>query len=219
MKVFINATECIKKLAENNIKIGKVYFSQLKTSGKIPHHYNPSSKRKIYIYDEVFHALKDIRDPTRDPQREANSKTRNNDDLFDENNIPDNSLATMSPEEKKKYNEDMADKLKKLEEMSSAEENASRPKVDSKASEWNTFKIMQQGLNYEIDRKVKERGLISISDAKAAIEIVFSPINHGLDNIPFELKSKFPTVSDEVIQWLLDRNNQIKIDVQNIPFE
>ena len=217
MTVFINATECIKKLAENNIKIGKGYFSQLKKNGKIPHKYNPSSKRKIYIYDEVFSALKDMKDPTRDPQREANRRARENDDLFDDKNIPEESLATMNEEERKKYTADMASKYKKLESMSNEEENATRPTESSGAAEWNTFKIKQQGLNYEIDRKVKERSLMSLSEFKAVLEVVLSPLNHGLDNLAFELKAKFPDVSDEIIHWVLERTNQFKIDVQNVP--
>lgn len=216
MSILINATECIKKLAESDINIKKGYFSQLKKSEKIPHQYNPASKTKIYVYDEVFNALKDMKDPTRDPQREANRRTHEDDDLFDDKNIPEKSLATLSDAERTKYYADIASKYEQLEMMSSDEENQSRPTKDSSATVWNTFKIMQQGLNYEIDRKVKERNLMPLSDFKAAAEILLSPLNHGLDNLPFELKSNFPTASEEIIKWLMDRTNQLKVDVQNV---
>jgi hypothetical protein len=122
----------------------------------------------------------------------------------------------MSKEEQRKYNADMAEKYKKLQEMSSDEENASRPDEGSSAADWNTFKIKQQGLNYEIDRKVKERSLMPVSEFKAAAEILLSPLNQGLEDLAFMFKSKFPEVDDEKIQWLLERTNQLKVDVQNV---
>lgn len=190
--------------------MSKQYVNKLVKLGVIKLH-----NKKIKP-DEADKAIKEYKDPTRDAQRDANSKTRSDDDLFADKNVPEDSLATMSDEERKKYNDDMAYKYSKLEEMSSEEENNSRPKHDSSSSEWNTFKIKQQGLNYEIDRKVKERNLMSLSDFKAAAEIIISPINYGLDNLAFELKAKFPQISDEAIQWIIERTNQIKVDVQNV---
>lgn len=216
MSKLITATECRNELAKVGVKMSKSYFSQLKKSGVIKTHYNPSSKTKIHVYEEVRGSLKDAKDPSRDAQREANEKLREKDNIFEDKNLPKNSIATMSDVDRVKYEKDMAEKYTKLQEMSSEEENKNRPSIDSSSAEWNTFKIMQQGLNYEIDRKVKERGLMPISDFKAVAEILISPLNQGLEHVAFELKSKFPNVSDDVIQWLLDRTNQLKVDVQNV---
>ena len=194
----------------------KGYFSQLSSSGRIPTHAKTGSTKKFFKYEEVVVALEGMKDPTRDPQREANAKTRDDDMLFSEKNIPEKSVATMSDNEKKKYDKDIADKLAELEDISSPEENVTRPQDDSSAAEWNVFKIKQQGLNYEIDRKVKERRLMPVSEFKAAAEILLSPLNQGLEDLGFMFKSKFPDVSDDKIQWLLDRTNQLKVDVQNV---
>jgi len=213
----IIASRCIEKLNKNDIPMKKGYFSQLVSAGKIPHHKKSGKKSKQFKYVEVVKALEAIKDPTRDAQREANHTKRKDDvGLLDENIMPKHSLANESDEDKKKRQDEMAQKFKEVEEMSSKEENAERPKGDSSPLEWNTFKVMQQGLNYEIDRKVKQRSLMPISDFKAAAEVLLSPLNQGLEDLAFKFKSKFPDVSDDKIEWLLDLTNKLKVDVQNV---
>ena len=190
--------------------MSKQYVNKLVKLGVIKLH-----NKKIKP-DEADKAVEEYKDPARDAQREANEKNRDTESVFDENNLPKNSLADMSEVELKEYNKAIEEKMASLEDMSSEEENASRPKKDSKASVWNTFKIMQQGLNYEIDRKVKERSLMPVTEFKAAAEIILSPLNQGLEDLAFMFKSKFPEVEDEKIQWLLERTNQLKVDVQNV---
>jgi len=122
----------------------------------------------------------------------------------------------MSEDDREKHNAALAETMKRLQEESSDAENNSRPGLDADAKEWNTFKIKQQGLNYEIDRKVKEKQLMYIDEFKATLEIVLGPLNQSLDDFAFNLKSQFPDISDEAIQWVLNRTNQIKVDVQNV---
>ena len=164
---------------------------------------------------EANECIKNHEDPTRDSQREANSRLRD-DTLFDDRNIPSNSWATMSEDDMKKHDAAIAEMMKSLQEESSDAENNSRPGLDANAKEWNTFKIKQQGLNYEIDRKVKEKQLMYIDEFKATLEIVLGPLNQSLDDFAFDLKSQFPDILDEVILWVLNRTNQMKVDVQNV---
>ena len=77
MPEYLNAREVLGRL-----KMGKVadftqsYFSQLVRDGVIPYHKLPGKKRKMFIYDEVKEAIINARDPSRDPQREANARRR-----------------------------------------------------------------------------------------------------------------------------------------------
>ena len=232
--LLVAAKTCRERLSQDGICTwDKAYFSRLHSSGKIPSHPNPTSKRKLYLYDEVKQAVIDMRSPSRDADREKNEEKREAKKereqkgvkkeqnascptLLDENMLPKDSWATMSEEEKKKRHDEMQETMNKLKSMSSEEDNLNRPTVDASAGEWNTFKIMQQGLNYEIDRKVKEKRLIYLDDFKAVAEILLSPLNQSLDDLPFSLKSRFPDVADDVIEYLLSKTNSMKVDVQNV---
>ena len=205
----------MSQLGKDGVVIKKAYFSQLVSQGKIPFHHKPSSTKKFFKYVEVSAALESIKDPTREPQRQVHSKKRDA-GVFDEMVIPKNSLATMTDDERKKHSEELQRTVSKLKDISSDEENSTRPDMDAPASEWNTFKVMQQGLNYELDRKVKEKRLMYVDDFKATVELMIGPLNQGLDDLAFNLKSQYPNTPDEVIQWLLDRANQLKVDVQNV---
>ena len=66
---------------------------------------------------------------------------------------------------------------------------------------------------------VEDSQLLSVADAKAAIESVFTPINAKLDELPIMLKSHFNEVSLEAMRWLADEINQIKIDSQSAEFD
>ena len=212
----ITATQCIKRLNDNKISMKKGYFSQIVSQGKIPFHSKPSSPKQFFKYDEVVKALENIKDPSREPQRVANSKKRDDNNMFSKKNEPKNSLATMSEDERAKYDESLAATFRRLEEMSDAVDNNDRPPVGAGGLEWNVFKTKQQALNYELDRKMKESTLMYIDDFKATLEIVQGPLNQSLDDLAFKFKSQFPDVSDDAIQWILNQTNQMKVDVQNV---
>lgn len=73
----ITATECVNKLRQAGIYKGKLpYFVQLVNSGWIPYHEKDGSSKRWYKYEEVKAAIKDMEDPTRDAQREANQRKR-----------------------------------------------------------------------------------------------------------------------------------------------
>jgi len=232
INTLVSATSCREYLIRDGVgKFDKGYFSRLLKQGRIPSHKNPSSKRKIFIYEEVKNALLEMRDPTRDVQRKLNKVKRDDKKkvvenkkevikecatLMDEENIPKDSWATMSDEEKKRRDASILEAMEKAKEMSSEAENNARPDLDAGSSEWNTFKIMQQGLNYEIDRKIKEGRLMYLDDFKAVSEVILSPLNQSLDDLAFNFKAQFPDVADDAIAWLLDKTNSMKVDVQNV---
>ena len=74
----ISGAECVRRLRQAGVFKGKEsYFSQLVQKGIIPYHNKAASPKKWYVLDEVKQALKEWEDPTRDAQREANEKKRN----------------------------------------------------------------------------------------------------------------------------------------------
>ncbi len=75
----ITGAECVRKMRQAGVFKGKYsYFSQLVAKGIIPYHEKKGSPKKWYILKEVKEAIKEWEDPTRDAQREANERKRNN---------------------------------------------------------------------------------------------------------------------------------------------
>lgn len=190
--------------------MSKQYVNKMVKLGVIPLH-----DKKIKP-DEADKCLENHATLSYDAQREANAKRRDEDMLFSEKNIPEESVANMSDDEKKKRDQELVATFKKLEDESTKEENDTRPGVGATGAEWNIFKTQQQALNYELDRKVKEGTLMYLDDFKATAEVLLGPLNQGLDNLAFNFKAQFPDIPDEAIQWLLGRTNQLKVDAQNV---
>lgn len=55
-----------------------------------------------------------------------------------------------------------------------------------------------------------EGELISVQDAKAAIDAILTPLNKYLDDMGNNLKNHFPDLDDEVIEWIDETNNRQK---------
>lgn len=155
-------------------------------------------------------ALAENKDPSRDPQREANAENRSGDTLFDEENIPDDSLATMSPEERAKYDADLKENLSKLKDQANNLNIDDLPDLEGSAKEWNTYKIKEQGLTYALKRRQLEGELITVDDAKAAFETLLAPLNKYLDDLGNSIKNHFPDVDDEVVDWVSGEINRQK---------
>ena len=69
---YLNAKQIIGRLKQGKVMdISEAYYSQLVRDGYLPFHKLPKKRRKVYLYAEVKQALLDMRDPSRDPQREA----------------------------------------------------------------------------------------------------------------------------------------------------
>ena len=56
--------------------------------------------------------------------------------------------------------------------------------------------------------------LISVPDAKAAIETILAPFNQYLDDMGNNLKNHFPDVPLEVVEWINEENNRQKEQLQ-----
>ncbi len=69
---YLNAKQIIGRLKQGKVMdISEAYYSQLVRDGYLPFHKLPKKRRKFYLYNEVKLALLNMRDPSRDPQREA----------------------------------------------------------------------------------------------------------------------------------------------------
>ncbi len=55
-----------------------------------------------------------------------------------------------------------------------------------------------------------EGELISVQDAKAAIDAILTPLNKYLDDMGNNLKNHFPDLNDDVIEWIDESNNRQK---------
>jgi len=173
--------------------------------------------RKVNV-SQADKAIEEHKDPTRDAQREANADARVDDTLFAPRNIPESSIATMSDEDRKKYDEDLRVKLNNLQSEAEKQGIDDLPDLEGSAKEWNTYKIKEQGLTYAIKRKQLARELISISEAKGVLEIFLTPLSQAMEDLPYKLKAKFPDIENSAIEWLIDYTNSVKEETQNATF-
>ncbi|MEA1919139.1 MAG: hypothetical protein U9N52_04815 [Campylobacterota bacterium] len=61
----------------------------------------------------------------------------------------------------------------------------------------------------------EQRELITLTEAKGVIEVMFSPLSRKLDDIHMDLKSRFPDVPMEAVEWLNEYVNDIKKSVSS----
>jgi len=71
----------------------------------------------------------------------------------------------------------------------------------------------------EVSYKEKMKILIPLVDAKGAVEIMFSPLSRKLDDLHIDLKSRFPDIPLDAIEWLGDYVNEIKKSVSNYDWD
>jgi len=105
----LTANACLAALKKDGIVYSKSYFSQMVSDGKIPTHPKPPSPKNFFYYDEVKAAIEEHKDPSRDAQREANEKRREEPSLINAIGLYP-SQADMTDEEKeeiKKIKEDI----------------------------------------------------------------------------------------------------------------
>ncbi|WP_292660251.1 hypothetical protein [Nitratifractor sp.] len=78
MSEYLTARQVVNKLRQGRVmKISEAYFSQLVAAGVIPYHTIPGKRRKFYLYSETKEAILSARDPSREAQRQANERKRN----------------------------------------------------------------------------------------------------------------------------------------------
>jgi hypothetical protein len=178
---FINAATCLKLLKERDgISYSKSYFSQMVKDGKIPTHKKHNSPKDFYKYHEVLKAIEDAKDPTRDSQRQTHKQKREerqeSSTLFDAAGTY-SSIADMSPEEKKVYEEkqEAASKLLQEAEETKKEILTSMGQDDNFQSsmpagvsqnEAKTIKEYWLGVQAEINAKKLQGELISVDEVQ-----------------------------------------------------
>jgi len=205
--MLMKQTEYAKKIG-----MSKQYVNKLVKLGVII-----LENRKVNV-SQADQAIEEYKDPTRDAQRETNAEARGDDALFAPENIPENSIATMSEEERQKHDEDLKAKLNDLQSEAKKQGIDDIPDLEGSAKEWNTYKIKEQGLTYAIKRKQLSRELISISEAKGVLEIFLTPLSMAMEDLPYKLKAKFPDIENSAIEWLIDYTNSVKEETQNAAF-
>ncbi len=217
----ITATQCLKKLKDNdNIKYSKSYFSQMVSDGKIPTHSKLGSPKNFFKYKEVKQAIEDSKDPTRDAQREANIKRKEEPvTLLDKiGKYP--SIADMSEEE-------ISDELKAIKEAEDARREAIaagvsddkrdgyKPNIPSTITQASAKaeKEYWLGRKTRLDVEEKEGKLVPVNQVKAAFDFIISPVNTKLDELPHRMRSYFNDLSNSQYEWLIDSINSIKNDL------
>jgi hypothetical protein len=210
----INAKEVVNKLKQGGAAdISEAYFGKLVSMGKIPFHTTPGKKRKMFIYAEAKKGLIESRDPSRDSQREAIALAKINKRLergeIDHNTAQDELKAIEEVVSSGILTDtDMPSELVEL-----LSEIVDPGKALSISKEFWTAKIQKQ-------KFLKEQGdLISLGDAKAVIDMLFSPMSARLDSLHVELKGRFPSVSIEATEWLGNEINNMKQMLQDHKWE
>lgn len=216
----ITATQALKMLKEkDDITYSKSYFSQMVAEGKIPFHHKPNSPKKFFKYGEVKQAIEDSKDPTRDAQREANNKNKEKPQeasLMDmAGSYP--SEADLTEEEKAELAKDKKEAEEaRLDALDAADDSGEPDDWESSVPENTTQagakaeKEYWLGRKAELEVKKMTKELISVADAKAAIEFIMSPINRKLDEIPQELRANFSDITEQHYTWLVNHVNSIK---------
>lgn len=189
------------------------------TDGRIPFHHKPGSPKKFFKYEEVRKAIEDSKDPTRDAQRDANARMKEEPAAMSLIDIAGTypSQADMTDEEKA----ELAEARRAADDARQAAVDAGA--IDQDDDDWESSvpkdvtqaaakaeKEYWLGRKAELEVKKMTRELISIGDAKAAIEFIMSPINRKLDEIPQKLRANFSDISEEHYAWMVDHINSIK---------
>jgi len=213
MKLILGKEVVAKFKQGGTADITTAYFSTLVTMGVIPYHVETGKKRKMFIYEEAKKAFLDNRNPARDSQREAIALAKINKRLesgeIDHNTAQDELRAIEEVISAGILTD--ADMPSELVELLSEIVDPSKALHISK--EFWTAKIQKQ-------KFLKEQGdLISLGDAKAVIDMLFSPMSARLDSLHVELKGRFPSVSIEATEWLGNEINNMKQMLQDHKWE
>ena len=85
--------------------------------------------------------------------------------------------------------------------------------LDQEPSPSKKIEMMDKFWSYKI-RKQKfleaEGELLSVHDAKVAIDSILSPLNQYLNDMGNNLKNHFPDIENEFIEWINEENNRQK---------
>lgn len=129
----LTANACLSALKRDGIVYSKSYFSQMVSDGKIPSHPKPPSPKKFFYYDEVKQAIEDHKDPSRDAQREANEKRREEPTLLGAAGSYE-SMADITEEEKEEIKR-IKEEVKREQDAAIAEGSINEDEIDDDGDE------------------------------------------------------------------------------------
>lgn len=104
---------------------------------------------------------------------------------------------------------------KEAQKESSNQSTASQTKTQMTYSAARTHKEAFNAKLAEVAYKQKIGELISIEKAKGVVDVMFNPLSRKLDDLHIDLKSRFPDIQMEAIDWLSEYINDIKKSVEN----
>ncbi|MCD6432951.1 MAG: hypothetical protein J7L21_02825 [Sulfurimonas sp.] len=104
-----------------------------------------------------------------------------------------------------------AESITELEDLLRLEKSPSR-KIEMMDKFW-AYKIKKQKFKQE------EGELITVDDAKATIEVLFSPLDRKLNDLHIDLKSRFAEIPIDAIEWLSDYINDMKKSISEYEWE
>lgn len=196
---YLNAKQVIGKLKQGGTcSITESYFSQLVKRGVVPFYTVPGRRRKMYIYAEAKKAVLEAQDPAYDARREEKTKAASNEEEMpltpEEIDYLNHSLPKDMPNELRQLLKDVVDPLKRV----------------------KISKEFWASKRQEISYQLESGDVIPLSDAQAVIEMILTPFNTKLDDLPVSLKSRFTTVPTEAIDWLSFYINDMKIEAQSM---
>jgi len=221
----ITAANCLKLLkSRDDITYSKSYFSQMVAEGKIPSHSKHGSPKKFYKYEEVKKSIEDSKDPTRDAQREANNSRKVEPTLM--------STAGTYPSQADMTEDELDRRLEEIREKGELEE-VKRATLAGIPEEMGDIKVPEEitiagakaekefwlGLKNKTQTLELLGQVVPIAHAKTVVEILFSPLNKYLDDLPINLKSHFPEIKNEVVEWLIKNINDQKVSIREYEWE
>ncbi len=167
------------------VGMSHTYINKMVKQGVIPLH-----GKKIDL-DEGVRLLDANRDPSRDAQREANAKRRKPSGLWSEENMPDESLADMTAEERAEYDRQLLqeqDKLKVVRDKAESAGISVHPGVIPESlNEARLFREHYMGQIAELEFKKKNGELIDKADVEKDAFEFGRLIRDGLLNIPHKV--------------------------------
>lgn len=174
------------------------YVNKLVKSGVIPLH---GPQRKIRP-DEAVAAIEAAKDPTRDPQREANERRRNGGEpsgLLDPKVAPEKSLADLSEEEREALVEAERRRLEELRsEAAEKGVDLSMPSdIDGMSlNEVKVFKEFFQGKLAELDYRKKSGELLDAEDVRRQAYETAQTVKAALLALPHKLSVRIAGMRD-----------------------
>ena len=75
------------------------------------------------------------------------------------------------------------------------------------------------GKKNRLQYEKEKRNLIEMNEAKGVIEKLFMPIDKKLNDLPIDLKNRFPNIHPDAIEYLSDSINNMKLSLQEYQWE